>query len=436
MAVELWDQVRTVSWSALYPTWHLQHPPAACEQFVAPPDEVIDGTGGTEEWSHRCSEASATTKREWFFYAFNSRPPIAERLEQFRVSVGGLPVDQLETVARELSRLASSAYGRPASDRIAEFGSSFWRQTARWRTSEVELVIGVDEFPNRPPHLNVFVRHGPLQEVLAIRRRLDNDAVSREAEPGTLSAVDLARQVQTEFPEAASLLTASPDRSADQAGLVKAITSLLDGVKTSSAERAGQLTWAAERLAGRLAMTERQSVVGDRQRAQLAAYSLTFEWDELGGGWAYAHDLLWKLWAIYPSTPWGQRAFATLLARGWDTRVGCPTGSDRFQDAIANGEAFLRANPRTPLRAQILLVLAQAYETWWSLSLASDRDDYADRRKYQVGALSARERAIRVYDELAQQYARSQEGDYARLALPRLHLGIDTGQRRFFCVYD
>src|SRR5215472_12290628 len=108
MAVELWDQVRTVSWSALYPTWQLQHPPAACEPFVAPPDEVIDGTGGTEEWSHRCREASATTKREWFFYAFNPRPPLAERLEQFRVSVGGLPVDQLETAARELTRLASS----------------------------------------------------------------------------------------------------------------------------------------------------------------------------------------------------------------------------------------------------------------------------------------------------------------------------------------
>jgi len=31
------------------------------------------------------------------------------------------------------------------------------------------------------------------------------------------------------------------------------------------------------------------------------------------------------------------------------------------------------------LRSQIVLLLAQACETWWSLSLASANDDYADR---------------------------------------------------------
>src|SRR5262245_3884533 len=108
VAPEVWDQVRTVTWSTLYRTWQDQHPAVACEPFVAPPDEIIDGTGGTELWSRRCREVSATTTREWFFYAFNLRPPVVERLEQFRVSVGGCSAEQLDAAARELSGLAGA----------------------------------------------------------------------------------------------------------------------------------------------------------------------------------------------------------------------------------------------------------------------------------------------------------------------------------------
>ena len=183
-------------------------------------------------------------------------------------------------------------------------------------------------------------------------------------------------------------------------------------------------------------MSDRESDEGRRQRDQLAAHGLSFEWDELGGTWVYTHDLLWRLWTTYPGTRWGEEAFLALLSRGWDTHVACRDGSDRFRLVIANSDAFLRANRETPLRAQVLLLLAQAYETWWSLSLASDRDEYADRRNYQSGALRARRNAIATYDELLQRYGRSQQADFARLALPRLSLGIDTGQRRFFCVYD
>ena len=57
-------------------------------------------------------------------------------------------------------------------------------------------------------------------------------------------------------------------------------------------------------------------------------------------------------------------------------------------------------------------------------------------RNYQVGAASAAQKAITTYDEIVRRYPKSEQADYARLALPRLVLGIDTGQRRFFCVYD
>jgi hypothetical protein len=158
--------------------------------------------------------------------------------------------------------------------------------------------------------------------------------------------------------------------------------------------------------------------------------------DELGGGWVYVHDLLWRLWDELPGTMWSDQAFVTLLSHGWDTHVACRAGSDQFRRVIPQGEAFLRAHPRSLLRPQILWLTGAAYETWWSLSLASDRDAYAHRRVYQAGAEEAHARAIAMYRALVRTYPSTRQADGARLVLPRLSLKIDTGQRRFYCVYD
>ena len=231
------------------------------------------------------------------------------------------------------------------------------------------------------------------------------------------------------------LASSNPGPSETDAA-VQAVTVLLEGTGRDARFRAAERMFAADRLAGRLVMTERQSAAGDEQRRRLGAQGLTFEWSELGGSWVYTHDLLWKLWEDYRETPWGERAFASLLARGWDTHVGCAAGSDQFRKVIPIAVGFLRTPPPTPLRAQVAFLLAQAYETWWSLSLASDRDDYADRRMYQRGSAPAREHAIATYEELIRDHPGTVQADYARLVLPRLRLGVDTGERRFFCVYD
>jgi len=431
----LWNQLQAIRWDATYSTWRLQHASASCRPFTAPSQDVVDGTGANELWSHRCEQDSLGTTSEWLFYAFGPRPPVSERLEQVRVSLGNLPADQMEAAARGLSRLISNTHGAPVSEQVSEFGSAFWRQTARWKTNEIEIVLGMEELPNRPPRVKVFIRHQPLLDALAIRQRLEND-LSGDVDPGTLPNSELASLLGSEFAQPAALLRAPSDTAADPAMVMNAVTALLDAANTGTADRVGRVLLAADRLAGRLTMSERESDVGQRQRDQLAAYGLSFEWDALGATWVYAHDLLWRLWTTHPRTSWGQEAFLTLLSLGWDTHVACRDGSDRFRAVISNSEVFLQANRETPRRAPVLLLLAQAYETWWSLSLANDRDDYVDRRNYQSGALLARQKAITTYDELLRRYGPSEQAAYARLVLPRLHLGIDTGQRRFFCVYD
>jgi hypothetical protein len=86
---------------------------------------------------------------------------------------------------------------------------------------------------------------------------------------------------------------------------------------------------------------------------------------------------------------------------------------------------------------EVLLALAEAYETWWSLSRASpEKEIYADPSQYQDGAETARDQAIAYYEQVLRQAPADAAAAAARRQLPRLRLGIDTNQRRFFCVYD
>ena len=94
------------------------------------------------------------------------------------------------------------------------------------------------------------------------------------------------------------------------------------------------------------------------------------------------------------------------------------------------------------------LAVAQAYETWWSLSKAPKSEDYVnefgeelgeaysdgDPAKYQDGAEAARQRAIAFYEQLLQTVPQSDHAAYASRMLPRLKLGFDTGQRRSYCI--
>jgi hypothetical protein len=60
---------------------------------------------------------------------------------------------------------------------------------------------------------------------------------------------------------------------------------------------------------------------------------------------------------------------------------------------------------------------------------------YPRRAINAAQSVAARERAIQYYREIVQFAPNSAEAASARRRLPRLELGLDTGQRRFFCSY-
>jgi hypothetical protein len=65
-------------------------------------------------------------------------------------------------------------------------------------------------------------------------------------------------------------------------------------------------------------------------------------------------------------------------------------------------------------------------------------DDYAERvesQTYQESSEQARQNAIAFYERLLQAAPQSDHAAYGRRQLPRLKLGVDTGQRRFYCFF-
>ena len=153
--------------------------------------------------------------------------------------------------------------------------------------------------------------------------------------------------------------------------------------------------------------------------------------------------LLWRTWRESPNTAAGEAAFLALENRGWntDTREGCPANPDLFREVIQRGEAFLAAHPRTAFRRQVLYALAVANESWWSIARAPADDPIVSAPPYprrEINARlapAARSLAIQYYRQVVELAPDSPEALSALRRLPRLELGFDTGQRRFFCSY-
>ncbi|MFW6201861.1 MAG: hypothetical protein ACOC8B_04740, partial [Gemmatimonadota bacterium] len=229
-----------------------------------------------------------------------------------------------------------------------------------------------------------------------------------------------------------------------------AVTELL---ATASADTvpdavAAAARWAADGLVGGIAgwasAVRMRGAIGEPADTALAAslrerldvLGLELRWNELGASWHSARPLLWTVWREHPETRAGEYAFLQLQLAGWDTGFACGEGSDAFRRVIERGRTFLDERPDSPLRGYVAYTVAAAYETWWSLSRAPDDAIYVVADDYRPGADEARRRAIAFYATAARALEGTVEADDAVRRTARLHLGSDTRQRRYHCIYD
>jgi hypothetical protein len=484
-AQRIWTDLEKASLGAALGDWSNQHPEIPCRRF----NGTLWSQAADVAWSERCSPGRQPEDAHWLFYAFELEEPIVPRLEQFDASTPSLPPDSLTTVHALLqSRLAARfGPGEDTSSKIVRTRETARPPNLRWQTPDLEIQLFLSEFDpqSKQGRLRLQARDRTLLSALKEDERLKQFAAGGYIyEAGSGIDKQLSEKLKNEFPgPAAMLMKQRPDadpqqvaealeeskqqfRASETAGQTgvraaviaipqsnwnasdfkDAIVRLLAAAKSAPPERQPILLLAADRLLGRLPWVVQNDNSHAEHwpewRAQLENSGVTFGNSGANPGgltWSYAGSLLKRVWTDFPQTEWGEHAFVLLLSQGFDTGAECAAGTDQFRTVIPQGLLFLEKHPNSPYRLDVQLAVAQAYETLWSLSQAPARteseDEYStvEPAKYQEGAGAARQKAIAVYETLLQTSPHSDAAAYARRQLPRLKLGADTGQRRFYC---
>jgi hypothetical protein len=433
-------------------------PAAAC----APRIPVQMDTYATVQWTHHCSDTRDGVIRESFFYVFGEPARIA------RLRVDLLPTDESpENTARllpALERTLTARFGvgthEPEMMEIGFYPPRYGQPVVgdHWRGGGLHYFLHANLSGGHP----VAIRRGVQLVVITDRlfaERAQDDLILRAEgfggpPPENDEAVESRLKARIGAPYVRAM-QAIWNQSADHARLLREtiqdLTAILRESDGAGAPRRALCLVAADAVVNKLSgwliepspQGERESAAAAGVRRQLARYGVKLGGMTHYGGLAYDRELLWRVWREWPDTEGGELAFLELQRFGWVTGSGegCPNNPDLFREVIAKAEAFLASHPRTGFRTQVLYALAVANESWWSIAHAPADDQWVSGIPYPRRAANARQagrardEAIRYYREVVAMAPGSPEAASALRRLPRLELGLDTGQRRFFCSY-
>lgn len=140
------------------------------------------------------------------------------------------------------------------------------------------------------------------------------------------------------------------------------------------------------------------------------------------------HSLLYKI-IEEEEGYWAEEAFLDLLLMGWPS-----CDEESYIGVISHGEDFLKKNPKSRIRKEVLRSVANAHETGWSLSRVQvNPDNYFDPVGYQADAPYHREKAIEYYQKFIKENPTDSQAAWYKIKLNYLQLNLDTASRRYYC---
>jgi hypothetical protein len=446
-------QFQATEWQNTYEQWKAKHPQGRCQIFHGDGSSLFL----TDEWSYRCSAVEGSGRASRYFYILDDADPPASRLHRFQGQIAesaslGLPA--LELIRRDIERQLTRLYGTPdepasAPAGVLAYGSADWQALRIWHTGQQDIYLYRTQVKGAKATVGLLARDRELE--LASTRQGQHLLLDERPDASFEDSVDtsLANALGTQFPRAAALLSDTEEQP-EPDSYYDAIARLADASRQAPPERRATLLLAADRLANRWSLPNSAALNGQyaSRTAKLKdSDGMHFVWSQLAGAWIYQHDLLWAIWKDAPASEWGQDAFFLLLESGWDTSGVCRNGSDQFRNVITQGESYLATNPQAANRLPVLFLVAQAYETWWSLSEWWSCSPVLDpspapcvpmpaAAQYQSGAAQARQKAIADYAELLKADPATYGTPELRRHLARLKLGIDTNERRYYCLNE
>jgi len=437
--------------------WKTQHSTDVVELFKPSVSEWPNETWCARAVSvHPVDSDSKATRTVYFF-----QPPAPER--------AAIPMEDATLIGQCRSGLVSTTVDLPDSTRATGLleqtrqqvnaaigagqenadllwsGSALWTEKSLWQRDDVAVAAAIRK-PRDSSTPRVLMLGLGRASGLGIRfdqiGRADAGACQRDLRR-TTERIDEALGIAAIGEADGGLRSANRieaeecSRSAtpaQRADIGDAIVRGLDSIRSLPPARQAAGLFAADQLLARSGLTwEKDQRPEIRQR--LEARGAKFEWDQLGGGYVYAHDWLKDSLQVDPDGRAGELAFLTLMEMGFHTSVGCrPSGMDGFRAVIREGESYLKQKPESALRSDIHFLMARAHGD--VVALSAGGTDVGDASAYVNEAPRARTRALeeyRLWLESASDNRRRGEGWSEAW---RLAAGLSPTQTFFYCVYD
>lgn len=446
LAETIWSGLQRVKWETAY-----RQPARGSTSACSGVPVHTNLRGGLYGHAYYCSQRMAEVSAESLYYpAGGSRPAVLLRRADFRLA------SAYPEMSREVEQLLTQrlvrAYGPgTVPDHLYEIGASRPNPGLSWLAGEITIFLHRNRNFVAPAGVRegvqlIAVRNEVLRE-RELKREIDKAFGSTTRLAYAMIASDLKKDLGTWYLTPGSRPASEADRAKGERETRAALLALLGQAGAGDRGRRAAILVAVDDLTVRLGSllvarsvahggeTLSEAPDANHVRRQLAAYGVRYTGiGHYSGDLEYDRSLLRRAWKEFPETPWGQRAF--LVLQRFSCLIpdsGCQ-GPNCFRAVIERGEKFLREYPETPFRKEQIYHLALAYETWWSLSQAEPGDPTAEGAQIdRASAERARKKAIDLYEELTRIAPESPEARAGQLILPRLKLGLGTGERTFFC---
>ena len=451
LASRIWSALQSVKWETPYEGAPQESPPVCRDVPVHPAFR-----GGLYDYVILCSESSEGLIVESFYYPVKRTAPVV-LLDRSDFRLANSSPETEATVEELLQQRLTGSYGAGVvPDHLFEIGASRPNPGLSWQAGDITV------FLRRNQNYILPVGARQVTKLIAVRREvLGQRELERKLQEAFRSSTalalpvveaDLKKDLGDLYPAAFAMQWGSEaERVPAERETRTALLRLLDRTDAADRDWRSAVLVAADHMALRLGtlLVVRTSTNGgvedseapnaDSVRNQLLPYGIHYGGiGHYSGDLEYDRSLLCRAWNELPDTNWGQRAFLILQTQSCDESVRFGSeGPNRFRDIIRLGENFLRDYPQTQFRKEQVYHLALAYETEWSLSKAQPDDPTAEGAQVDSeSASAARTKAIDLYEELVRTAPGSPEAQWGQLRFPRLNLGLDTGERRFFCFSD
>lgn len=400
---------------------------ASCQ---SPTTESADRTYVEQQWCRRCEESGLGWSADFRFFPDPDRG--ACTLQEVRMTVPD--ASMMDALGRRLTAAAGrEPQPTPFVSADQEWSAEPVGTPNGWRVSGSRTWLYKDEGPIGPPHtLRFLLRRDRLVQLLEERSNsFEYWGVATEA----------CREAGGDGCDAFATLNCRGVQPAAPETAFRRSLSRLARTNPEDPSLPAQLYW-AQRLgecmaeaAGYPDDSYAASVNLDQRFPELAPVKAGFQ----PGGWKgegieFHSPFRARLLESHSNVRWGRQVFLDSLGE-WDGySKGCDSsGFAPVADAIRHAEDFLRRHPDTETSDKVRLVLAEAYETWWSISISGSEtgDQFADDLPIALaGREKAKQEALALYRRLS---ARPGANLCLKDRIFRLERNMDTFARGWVC---